>query len=300
MLDFIDVIAQNHSIPQESLAYQYMRLKTRASDRSCKARRSLGNLYAIYVLCDDFVKGNTQGSRFSDLMERMKGLPFGSKLQNHPLDNRLNDEVRRKYTLPENLLPVQPANIGSTKARKISIDFLSHGKTQPLNAANFIVDVIDAYVSIIDDNQNSYLNEIESSNGAEEMASVIRSSFKYESDARLFEIVSHALLYLHYKQQFVYFGYNAQNIEQTPLILHKTGRTNANDGGIDFVLQPLGKFYQVTETLDFKKYFLDFDKINRFPLSFVIKTALTPNDVRKRIYSDAIHTINAEVCRIPS
>ena len=37
--------------------------------------------------------------------------------------------------------------------------------------------------------------------------------------------------------------------------LYKTGRTNANDGGIDFVLKPLGKFLQVTETLDFKKYF---------------------------------------------
>ena len=75
----------------------------------------------------------------------------------------------------------------------------------------------------------------------------------------LFEIVSHALLYLHYKQQIVFFGQTAQQVYPTPLILHKTGRTNANDGGIDFVLQPLGKFYQVTETLDFKKYFLDFE-----------------------------------------
>lgn len=31
----------------------------------------------------------------------------------------------------------------------------------------------------------------------------------------------------------------------------KTGRTNANDGGIDFVTKPLGRFFQVTETLDF-------------------------------------------------
>jgi hypothetical protein len=236
-----------------------------------------------------------QGSRFTDLMARMKGLPFGSKLQNHPLDNRLNDEVRRKYNLPDNLLPVQPANIGTAKARKISIDFLSHGNIQPLNAANFIVDVIRTYVEIIEQNQNSYLDEVENSNGAAEIASVIRSSFEYEADARLFEIVSHALLYLHYKQQVVYFGYSSQQIQPTPLILHKTGRTNANDGGIDFVLQPLGKFYQVTETLDFKKYFLDFDKMNRFPLSFVIKTGLLPEAVKEKIHSDASRTINAEV-----
>ena len=37
--------------------------------------------------------------------------------------------------------------------------------------------------------------------------------------------------------------------------LYKTGKTNANDGGIDFVMKPLGRFFQVTETLDFKKYF---------------------------------------------
>ena len=46
--------------------------------------------------------------------------------------------------------------------------------------------------------------------------------------------------------------------------LYKTGRTNANDGGIDFVMKPLGRFFQVTETLDFKKYFLDIDKIETF------------------------------------
>ena len=31
----------------------------------------------------------------------------------------------------------------------------------------------------------------------------------------------------------------------------KNGRTNENDGGIDFVVRPLGRFFQITETLDF-------------------------------------------------
>jgi hypothetical protein len=56
------------------------------------------------------------------------------------------------------------------------------------------------------------------------------------------------------------------------LKLYKTGRTNANDGGIDFVMKPLGRFFQVTETLDFKKYFLDIDKIQKYPVTFVIKS----------------------------
>ena len=56
-------------------------------------------------------------------------------------------------------------------------------------------------------------------------------------------------------------------------MLYKTGRTNANDGGIDFVMKPLGRFFQVTETLDVRKYFLDIDKIERYPITFVIKSA---------------------------
>lgn len=55
-------------------------------------------------------------------------------------------------------------------------------------------------------------------------------------------------------------------------LLYKTGRTNANDGGIDFVMKPLGRFFQVTETLDVRKYFLDIDKIERYPITFVIKS----------------------------
>jgi len=46
-------------------------------------------------------------------------------------------------------------------------------------------------------------------------------------------------------------------VKEDFLILYKTGRTNANDVGIDFVMKPLGRFFQVTETLDVRKYFLD-------------------------------------------
>ena len=61
-------------------------------------------------------------------------------------------------------------------------------------------------------------------------------------------------------------------IREENLTLFKTGRTNANDGGIDFVMRPLGRFFQVTETVDVSKYFLDIDKIQRFPLTFVVKS----------------------------
>lgn len=72
--------------------------------------------------------------------------------------------------------------------------------------------------------------------------------------------------------------------------MYKTGRTNANDGGIDFVMKPLGRFFQVTETLDFKKYFLDIEKIERFPLSFVIKSEETTEDLMEKLKTDALKT----------
>lgn len=76
--------------------------------------------------------------------------------------------------------------------------------------------------------------------------------------------------------------------------MYKTGRTNANDGGIDFVMKPLGRFFQVTETLDFKKYFLDIDKIERYPLSFVIKTNDSKEDILNKIKTDALKTYGVD------
>jgi hypothetical protein len=69
--------------------------------------------------------------------------------------------------------------------------------------------------------------------------------------------------------------------------LYKTGRTNANDGGIDFVMRPPGRFFQVSEVLDFKKYFLDIDKILHFPITFVIKSEKTPNELSEIIIQKA-------------
>jgi hypothetical protein len=50
-------------------------------------------------------------------------------------------------------------------------------------------------------------------------------------------------------------------------------------GGIDFVMKPLGRFFQVTETVDVNKYFLDIDKVQRFPITFVVKSMQTSNEI---------------------
>jgi len=38
-------------------------------------------------------------------------------------------------------------------------------------------------------------------------------------------------------------------------------------------MKALGRFFQVTETLNFKKYFLDIDKIQKYPITFVVKSS---------------------------
>lgn len=294
-ISFLNEVAEIYGVDPNSTIYLYLERKTKASERDSKARRSLGNLFALYVLCQDYVNNNLQGSRFTDLLLRMRALPFGSKLQNHPLDNRLNDEVRRQYGLKNEDLPVQPADLGDgNKARKISLGFLSEGGMDPKNTARFVTATIDRYIKIIDDNQVAYLSEIECANSEEDIVKIIEKAFEYSADARLFEVVSFALLHLHYKRVTVEIGIDGE-WSQERLTLYRTGRTNANDGGIDFVLKPLGKFFQVTETLDFKKYFLDFDKINRYSLSFVIKTDMSASEVRERVASDAIKVMHEEL-----
>lgn len=75
--------------------------------------------------------------------------------------------------------------------------------------------------------------------------------------------MSYSILKFYYHDQTVYFGFDLDGLQEENLHLYKTGRTNANDGGIDFVMRPLGRFFQVTETLNVNKYFLDIDKIER-------------------------------------
>ena len=85
---------------------QYINEKTRSADRGSKARGSFGNLYAIYVLVEDYVEkgfdesgeyADYEGAEYGNLFERQRKLPFGQKLQNHALNHRLNQEFRKFF-----------------------------------------------------------------------------------------------------------------------------------------------------------------------------------------------------------
>ena len=130
------------------------------------------------------------------------------------------------------------------------------------------------------------MQEIEKSN-PDKVIEFISGLLAPNVDARLFEIVSYAILKFYYYEQNIFWGFELDNLIKENLKLYKTGRTNANDGGIDFVMKPIGRFFQVTETLDFKKYFLDIDKIQKFPITFVIKSDDAIEDLLSRIKLNA-------------
>ncbi len=52
-------------------------------------------------------------------------------------------------------------------------------------------------------------------------------------------------------------------------------------------MKPVGRFFQVTETTDVRKYFLDIDKIQRFPITFVVKSEEREADIRTKMRSQA-------------
>lgn len=300
-----------NTIYNASPLIQYLNIKTRSATRGSKARGSFANLYAIYVLVEDYLNrgfagrknySNYGGAKFTDLFQRQRELPFGNRLQNHALNSRMNEEFKgyfpqiefvpilrnlrtNRYWINENLLKVE---VGRKKH----------------NIAKAIIAIIEKYIEA---KRNAFKRFIETSEQLKDIEAkddthvreFILGLLAPHIDARIFEIVSYAILKYFYHDQTVYFGFDLDHIQEENLRLYKTGRTNANDGGIDFVMRPLGRFFQVTETLDIRKYLLDIDKIEKYPISFIIKSEEDVETLRQKLKEGAAkrYTVNAIVER---
>jgi hypothetical protein len=287
------------AIYERSSLLQYLNVKTRSASRGSKSRGSFANIYAVYVLVEDYLKNNFdkkknydeyEGARFTDLLARQRQLPFGSKLQNHALNSRMNEEFKKYFPQVE-FIPIM--RDVQTNRYWINENLLKiKDKRKTVNIASTVVTIIDRYIAT---KQSAFRTFIETCERLQAIADendsavseFIASLLSPNSDARIFEIVSYAILRYFYYDQVVYFGFDLDNIQEENLMLFKTGRTNANDGGIDFVMRPLGRFFQVTETLEVKKYFLDIDKIEHFPISFVIKSNDTVELLLSRLQEGA-------------
>ena len=287
------------SIFGKSDLLNYLNKKTQSASSGSKARSAFGKHFSLYAIIKDYIeKGFTEsgsyadyeGARFSDLFRQQRSLPFGTKLQNHDLNNRSNDDFRsnfpdceyvpvlhdpvsHRYWINENLLKLRVGN-------------------STYNIAPAVLDVIESYIAAKKSAFEQFLLDCQHMatlrrTNAVEVREFIGGRLQPNVDARVFEIVSYAILKEHYGAQSVFCGWELESVREEGRVLYKTGRTNANDGGIDFVMKPLGRFFQVTETVDVRKYFLDIDKVQRFPLTFVVKSLDSVDAIRARIESQA-------------
>lgn len=285
----------------KSLLLQYIDNKTKSVDRSSKSRGSFANLYAIYVLAEDYVNKGYMNSRnyssydgmmFTDALTRTRELPFGEKLQNHALNNRCNDEFRKFFSTQTAEVPII-RNLETKRYwinEKLLLVDLKSG--QAVNIAQLCIEIIDRYVELKLENFESFFSVLSDqkeivTTDPQSVLQFLAGLLNPNTDARIFEIVSYVIIKYHYINHTIRYSIDGQKEHIVPLQVYKTGRTNANDGGIDFIMVPLGRVFQVTEVLDFKKYFLDIDKLIHYPITFVVKQDITPAEALRKIEREA-------------
>lgn len=299
MKDFIkDILFQHFSnnylyIYENSPLIKYLDLKMGAVYGNSKTRRNLGNIYAIYSILFYYNKNffnNPEGYRtfegyeFTLLFSFCRSLYGGNKLQNHALNSRVNGEFKNKI-VKENDNDLIIINSGNYL---LHIDYLyvNYTNNMPYDISRVAIEIIQKYIELLKEKDSQLikkLDELMSSDDYPFKRKKISELLTENAEARIFEIISYAILKNHYKNIKIYIGCYPNQLEEQYLTLYKTGRTNANDGGIDFVMRPLGRFFQVTEVNDYGKYLLDIDKVLHFPITFVIKTEKTRFEIQNEI-----------------
>lgn len=285
---------------------EYINIKTRSANKGSKSRGSFANLYAIYVLLEDYIKtvfaehkkySEYEGAVFSELFKRQRELPFGAKLQNHALNHRLNEEFRKYFPTSNEQVILRDISTSRYWINKNLIVVKYNNKKYDLSKT--IIKIIDLYINAKRDAFEHFIKTCEElqyigKQDENKVFNFIVGLLDYNVDARLFEIVSYSILKYFYHDKKIFWGYAPDELKEENLKLYKTGRTNANDGGIDFVMKPLGYFFQVTETLDIKKFFLDIDKLEHYPIRFVIKTTEDREEIYEHLRKGAYEQYGIE------
>lgn len=204
---------------ERSELLQYLNHKTKSANRGSKSRGSFANLYAVYILVEDYLKNKYnetgeyskyEGAEYSKLFIRQRELPFGGKLQNHALNNRMKEEFKKffpssefepilrnlktnRYWINENLL-------------KVSI------RKDVFNVAHAIIDIIDAYVITKQDAFQNFIKVCEElqnieNQQPEKVEKFVLGLLAPNVDARLFEIVSFAILKNYYRDKIIFWGF---------------------------------------------------------------------------------------------
>lgn len=276
----VEELEKDHNIKEfyeESALLKYLDSKMGAIHGNSKTRRSLANIYAIYSLTyyytEDYYNNQEdykefEGFEYTKLFNFYRGLYGGNKLQNHALNSRVNGEFKNKIVKDsDNDLIV----INNGKYA-LHIEYLY---VNGIDISKIVNRIVEEYISILILKDNKLLGNIQELielNNHEEKINKLKVFLDEDSEARIFEIISYAILKNHYKNIKVFIGFTKDHLNEEYLTLYKTGRTNANDGGIDFVMRPLGRFFQVTEVNLYDKFLLDIDKVMHFPVTFIVRT----------------------------
>lgn len=272
---------------EKSPLLRYLDLKTGAIYGNSKTRRSLGNVYSIYAILEYYTEEfynkpeeykKFEGYEYTKLFNFYRGLYGGSKLQNHGLNSRVNGEFKNKIVsdTDNDLIFINNGKYG-LHIEYLYVDGIDIGKIAKR--------IIEEYISLLMLKDNKLINDIEALIKMDTLGEKKRKISEFleeDAEARIFEIISYSILKNHYKGIELYIGYSLDDLKKEYLTLYKTGRTNANDGGIDFVMRPLGRFFQVTEVENYDKYLLDIDKVLHFPITFIIKT----NSPKEKVMED--------------
>lgn len=223
----------SEEIYQKSELLQYINHKTKSAHKGSKARGSFANLYAIYVLVEDYITNNFhiksdyssyEGAKFFQLFKRQRELPFGSKLQNHALNHRMNQEFRKYFATCEYIPIIRDAETNRYWINENLIKVKFQKKIH--NISHSIIQIIDAYVETKKRAFERFIKAIEglkniSNKAPEKVYEFIINLLAPNVDARVFEIVSYSILKFFYHDQHVYFGFDLDNIEKHNLILYK-------------------------------------------------------------------------------
>lgn len=193
---------------------QYLNEKTRSANSGSKSRGAFATHYALYVLIEDYVKhgfeathkgqyAQYQGASFIDLFRRQRQLPFGAKLQNHALNSRVNKEFSKYYPT----LDVEPIMHNKQKywiaEQLLLVRIAVSGEEIEFNIATAILNIIDLYVQEKLTAFEKFLETCKaiatlSVTDVDKASQFIQAQLEPTVDARIFEIVSYAILKAHY------------------------------------------------------------------------------------------------------
>lgn len=221
------ILAQNFSASGDQILaaselIQYLNIKTKSANKGSKSRGSFANLYAIYVLVEDYLVksfhrtgmySDYEGAVYTNIFKRQRELPFGQKLQNHGLNHRMNEEFKRYFPTCE-FIPIlrnQKTNRYwfNENLLKVKINENEH------NIAETVIHIIDAYVEA---KRDSFEKFIQLCKDAQRLTEVqvrefIKQMVAPTVDARIFEIVSYSILKYYYNDRVIYWGYELDRLQ---------------------------------------------------------------------------------------